>query len=180
MLGVVKTILRCGPFTAGSDDGRRFFEDAVVEVYESHLTLLEGPSGSGKSTLLRQVAGLAAAPDAERSLCGQEYATRDLPVWRSVVTLLAQGAPVLPGTVEENLGFPFQLRHSGERFFDEGQARDTLDAVGLDAIALDREASSLSGGERHRLCLVRGLLWDPQVLLADEPLAGLDEDAAVR
>ena len=49
--------------------------------------------------------------------------------------------------------------------------------VGLE-IPVDRDVSTLSGGERHRLALIRGLLWDPTVMVADEPLSGLDADAA--
>jgi ABC-type lipoprotein export system ATPase subunit len=50
--------------------------------------------------------------------------------------------------------------------------------VRLGRLPDQRQVGSLSGGERHRLALVRGLLWDPPVLLADEPLAGLDEETA--
>jgi ABC-type lipoprotein export system ATPase subunit len=49
----------------------------------------------------------------------------------------------------------------------------------MEALPVDRDVRTLSGGERHRLALVRGLLWDPPVLVADEPLSGLDIDSAV-
>jgi predicted ABC-type transport system involved in lysophospholipase L1 biosynthesis ATPase subunit len=50
--------------------------------------------------------------------------------------------------------------------------------VGLERLPFDREVRTLSGGERHRLALIRGLLWNPQVLVADEPLSGLDPEIA--
>ncbi len=50
--------------------------------------------------------------------------------------------------------------------------------VGLEQLPFDREVRTLSGGERHRLALIRGLLWDPRVIVADEPLAGLDPEIA--
>ncbi len=51
-------------------------------------------------------------------------------------------------------------------------------AVGLGNLPADREVRTLSGGERHRLAMIRGLLWDPPVLVADEPLSGLDPEVA--
>jgi predicted ABC-type transport system involved in lysophospholipase L1 biosynthesis ATPase subunit len=50
--------------------------------------------------------------------------------------------------------------------------------VGLEQLHLDRDVRTLSGGERHRLALVRALLWSPRVLVADEPFSGLDPDIA--
>ena len=86
----------------------------------------------------------------------------------------------IDGSVGDNLELPFRLKGGGRRELDRERASRLLEAVGLGAIATHRDVSTLSGGERHRLALVRGLLWDPPVLLADEPLAGLDDDAAER
>ena len=84
---------------------------------------------------------------------------------------------MLPGTVRHNLEFPYRFRSAEKRRFDIDRARSLMNEVGLE-IPVDRDVSTLSGGERHRLAVVRGLLWDPAVLVADEPLAGLDADAA--
>lgn len=143
------------------------------------MTVLEGPSGCGKSTLLRMVSGLLPTTGEEiRELGGRSYGRSELPEWRAGVTLLAQDAPVLPGTLEWNLEWPFRLRAADGRAFPRERAAALLEAVGLGGVAADREARSLSGGERHRLALVRGLLWDPPVLLADEPFSGLDRKMA--
>jgi len=53
-----------------------------------------------------------------------------------------------------------------------------LGGIGLGELPFDRDVAQLSGGERHRLALVRGLLWDPPVLVADEVLSGLDPETA--
>jgi len=177
-LPLMTLLMRCGPLTGQNGEGRVLFENVTLELEEGRLTVLEGASGSGKTTLLRQVAGLEPAPGARRRLGERELGLADLPPWRSMVTLLAQDAPVLPGTLRWNLEFPFGLRNAGDRRFDEHRARSLMDSVGLAGIPWDREAASLSGGERHRLALVRALLWDPPVLLADEPFSGLDPDIA--
>ena len=84
---------------------------------------------------------------------------------------------MLRGTVRENLTFPFQQRAGHSRTFAEQEAQRLLGKVGLGVLSLDRDVALLSGGERHRLALVRGLLWDPRVLVADEVLSGLDPDS---
>ncbi len=158
-------------------DDRQLYADVELAVLEGLLTVLQGPSGTGKSTLLRQLVGLERAPGARRWLEGREYGRQELWQWRAHVTLSAQDAPILEGTVEANLGFPYTHRAADERTLAPERARDLLDRCGLEAIALEQKAAVLSGGERHRLALVRALLWDPTVLLADEPLAGLDREA---
>lgn len=173
-------LLRCGPLRAEDGEGRRLYTDVTVTLDEECLTVLEGPSGGGKSTLLRQVAGLSPANDVTRELSGRRWDGKELPGWRSEVTLLMQDAPIIPGSVLENLNFPYELKLAGERAFDGKRAGELLEEVGLESIALDRSASTLSGGERHRLAIVRALLWESPVLLADEPLSGLDGPRASR
>jgi ABC-type multidrug transport system ATPase subunit len=173
-------LLEAGPFAAVTDTGRQLFEGVTVRLEAGGVTVLEGPSGAGKSTLLRRLVGLDPAPDSRRSLDGEAFESSRLCVWRSRVTLLPQDAPVLPGPVREDLAFPYELKAAGGRTFEADRAREVLDAVGLGEIDLDRLTSDLSGGERHRLALARGLLWAPRVLVADEPLAALDSDTAAR
>ncbi len=178
MLDVVTTLLRCGPLDARDGEGRELFSAVDVALEEGCLVLLEGPSGSGKSTLLRQVAALARLSGVERRLAGESYGAGSLARWRSRVTVLAQDAPMLPGTVAFNLQFPFSFRHARRGGPDPARQREVLDAMDLVRLPLDRDVTTLSGGERHRLALARALLWDPPVLLADEPLAGLDPERA--
>jgi putative ABC transport system ATP-binding protein len=111
-------------------------------------------------------------------LDGKNYTGAELPEWRSKVCLIAQDAPMLSGSVVDNLSFPFSQRAGRGRDFDEREAKRLLGAVGLIELPLGRDVKLLSGGERHRLALVRGLLWDPPVLVADEAISGLDPAAA--
>ena len=89
--------------------------------------------------------------------------------------MVAQDAPMLAGTVGDNIRFPFDQRCAGGGGPAEDRLRELMEATGLAEIPEERDIGTLSGGERHRLALVRGLLWDPPVLVADEPLSGLDE-----
>ncbi len=156
------------------------YSAVTVALDDECLTVLEGPSGGGKSTLLRQIAGLAPSEGVTRELGGRRWDGKELPGWRSEVNLLMQDAPIIPGSVLENLNFPYEFESAGERVFDGERAGELLEEVGLNTIALDRQASTLSGGERHRLAIVRALLWAPAVMLADEPLSGLDGPRASR
>jgi putative ABC transport system ATP-binding protein len=174
----MSAFLECGPFSASDGEGRSLFKDISLSLSEQQCVALEGPSGGGKSTLLRHVTALAFSPDAARRLNGQSFNGAELPSWRSRVSLVAQDAPMIAGTVRDNLSFPFSQRAGREYPFDDVRAAALMTQVGLEQLPFDREVRTLSGGERHRLALVRGLLWSPPVLVADEPLSGLDPDIA--
>jgi len=85
---------------------------------------------------------------------------------------------MIRGSVVDNLSFPFEQRAGDGKSFVKHDAERLLHEARLGELPFDRDVSLLSGGERHRLALVRGLLWDPPVLVADEVLSGLDPEAA--
>jgi ABC-type iron transport system FetAB ATPase subunit len=174
----MSAFLECGPFTASDGEGRVLFDGVSFSSGDGQFVALEGPSGGGKSTLLRHIAAVAYSPDALRRLDGERFSGAQLPMWRARVSLVAQDAPMIAGTVRENLEFPFCQRAGRERAFDDDRAAALMTRVRLEQLPFDRDVRTLSGGERHRLALVRGLLWDPKVMVADEPMAGLDSDTA--
>lgn len=170
----------CGPIFYKNNKNNQLLDGIRLDLTSPHLAVITGPSGCGKSTLLKAIAGLISAKVTIRQLNDKKYSEKDLAKWRTKVTLLPQDAPVVTGSVEENLTFPFHFKNSKRPFPKKEEMLALLDTFGLGHIGLNQEASSLSGGERHRLCLLRGLLWRPHVLLADEPLSGLEQNLAQR
>lgn len=174
----MNAFLECGPFSAADGEGRVLFDGVSLSLADGQFVAIEGKSGGGKSTLLRHVTALAYAPETMRQLDGETFSEAELPKWRARVSLVAQDAPMIAGTVRDNFGFPFRQRAGRVKRLDEVRAAALMTEVGLEQLPFDREVRTLSGGERHRLALIRGLLWNPKVLVADEPLAGLDPEIA--
>ena len=150
------------------------------EVKEGELVSLLGPSGCGKSTTLRCVAGLEKVTEGEVTLADQ------------VVSSSAEGIHVEPA--DRNLGMVFQsfalwpnktvldnIRFGLEENDDvdmtndevDKRAQEYLELVDLDGYG-DNNPRQLSGGEQQRVALARALVYDPDVLLLDEPLSNLD------
>ena len=121
--------LSAGPFSARDGEGRSLFTDVSIEINEGELVVLDGPSGSGKSTLVRQLVGMVPSSNVSRELDGEVYSGLQLPRWRSRVTLVAQDAPMLAGTVGENIRFPFGQRCAGGCAPEESRLAAVMDAV---------------------------------------------------
>ena len=163
--------------TLPGDDGPHLVLDGIdLELAACTLTDIVGPSGSGKTMLLRALARLLPDATAQLALDGRPAEDYTPQAWRTEVALLPQIASMRPGTVRENLLLPWTLkvRHE-EDPPDDDALRDALTGVGLEAIALDRDAARLSVGQAARISLLRVLLTRPRVLLLDEPDASLDE-----
>jgi putative ABC transport system ATP-binding protein len=160
-----------------ADDGpARVLDDMSLSVSAGELVDVVGPSGCGKTTLLRVLARLLPGATAELALDGVS-ADRIAPgVWRAQVALLPQRPAIAEGDVRANLLLPWSLRiHAGHPRPSDDALRAALGHVGLDDIALDRDAARLSVGQAARVALMRVLLTEPRVLLLDEPDAALDE-----
>lgn len=154
-------------------DGTDVLHDVTFDIPASGVTVVVGASGSGKSTLTRLCNRLIDPTGGLVCFRGHDVRSLDVLALRRAVGMVFQRATVFDGTVEDNLAVTgIADRQAHERILRE---------VGLDPAAVsEQDARSLSGGEAQRLCLARTLLVDPQVLVADEPTASLDETAARR
>lgn len=146
--------------------------DLTLDIAEGEFVSLLGPSGSGKTTLLMMLAGFEHPTAGTILLDGQPI--NDLPPHRRNMGVVFQSYALFPHmTVGENIAFPLQMRGTGRAEIAERVAR-VLDMVQLSALA-DRRPSQLSGGQQQRVALARALVFEPRVVLMDEPLGALDK-----
>lgn len=150
---------------------------ASLRVDKSQILGLIGPPASGKSVLLRAIAGLVDADAGSVRVEGQEVIGASAETKRAVqsrIGMLFQNVALFDFmTVEDNVAFP--LRRMSQLSESEIRARvaQELEAVGLAGFE-KRAPSGLSGGQKRRVGIARAAITAPQVLLYDEPAAGLD------
>jgi putative spermidine/putrescine transport system ATP-binding protein len=132
-----------------------------------------GPSGSGKSTLLGIVAGFAPATAGNVRVDGINVL--NMPPYRRRFGMVFQGYALFPHmSVAENIAFPLKMRKCPREEIRAGVER-ALSMVRLEAFA-DRYPSQLSGGQQQRVALARAAVYNPPLLLMDEPLGALDKN----
>lgn len=140
------------------------------------LTLL-GPSGSGKTTTLMMLAGFEAPTAGDIRIAGQSLSR--VPPYRRNMGVVFQNYALFPHmTVRENLLFPLSVRGISGREM-AARVNKALSLVRL-AGHEDRGPSELSGGQQQRVALARALIFDPDVVLMDEPLGALDKQLRER
>jgi putative ABC transport system ATP-binding protein len=150
-----------------------------VDLPQGRVLLLQGASGSGKSTLLALACALLAPSKGRITVAGQDLALlqgsqRD--AWRGRhVGFLPQRLHLSESlTVHGNLGLAFFAAGLAE---DSTKIEAALQALGVADLA-QRLPSQLSGGQAQRVALARAVLLSPKIILADEPTASLDDEAA--
>jgi putative spermidine/putrescine transport system ATP-binding protein len=134
------------------------------------LTIL-GPSGSGKTTLLRMIAGFQ-RPTSGHILIGGKPVDAVPPNRRSIGMVFQKLALFPHMTAAENVAFPLKMRRFDPASIP-GRVRQFLELVRLDGYG-NRRIHELSGGQQQRVAIARALVFEPELLLLDEPLAALD------
>ena len=153
------------------------FED--IEVAQGGVLLLRGVSGSGKSTWLALAAGLLSPGAGDITVAGQSLKALGKvagDAWRArTIGFLPQKLHLSAAlTVHANLAM---AQWAAGQAQDDARIREALTALGVQELAA-RKPAQLSGGQAQRVALARAVLLQPKVILADEPTASLDDDAA--
>ena len=148
-------------------------DDISLEVPRGQFLTLLGPSGSGKTTLLMTIAGFVAPSAGRIFLDGAPV--EHLPPEKRNCGIVFQSYALFPHlSIAENVAFPLRVRRR-PRAEIAGRVRRALDAVQLSRFA-DRLPRQLSGGQQQRAALARALVFEPSLVLLDEPLSALDKN----
>ena len=142
-----------------------------LDVARGEFLTLLGPSGSGKTTLLSLIAGLA-APDGGQLLIDGKDVTHGAPYERDIGMVFQNYALFPHLTVKANVAFPLEMRNVARAEIDRrvAEALALVELAGYEA----RLPKQLSGGQQQRVALARAIVFNPRLLLLDEPFGALD------
>ena len=148
-------------------------KDLNLEISPGEFLTLLGPSGSGKTTTLMMLAGFETPTHGEIYL--DEQPIGSIPPHKRNIGMVFQNYALFPHmTVSENLAYPLQVRKQSKHEIKERVTR-ALDMVELGGFD-NRFPAQLSGGQQQRVALARALVFEPQLVLMDEPLGALDKN----
>jgi putative spermidine/putrescine transport system ATP-binding protein len=147
-------------------------KDLNLELPKGEFLTMLGPSGSGKTTCLMMLAGFETATHGDILLDG--VSINNIPPHKRGIGMVFQNYALFPHmTVGENLAFPLEVRKIGKSK-REAKIMRALDMVEMGSFA-GRRPAQLSGGQQQRIALARALVFEPEVVLMDEPLGALDK-----
>ena len=147
-------------------------KDLNLDIANGEFLTMLGPSGSGKTTCLMMLAGFETATRGQIYLDGVPI--NNVPPHKRNIGMVFQNYALFPHmTVAENLAFPLKVRKMGQAEVQERVQR-ALDMVQLLEFG-GRRPAQLSGGQQQRVAVARALVFDPKLLLMDEPLGALDK-----
>ncbi len=156
-----------------SYDGKTLVvRDLNLEIEPGEFVTMLGPSGSGKTTVLMMLAGFEPVTHGEIRLDGNPI--NALPPEKRGIGMVFQNYALFPHmTVQENLAFPLKVRHMGREDIAKRVQR-ALEMVEMPEFG-SRRPGQLSGGQQQRVAVARALVFEPNLVLMDEPLGALDK-----
>ena len=147
-------------------------KDLNLSIGQGEFLTMLGPSGSGKTTCLMMLAGFETATHGEILLQGKPI--NNIPPHKRGIGMVFQNYALFPHmTVAENLSFPLEVRGLGKSD-REAKIKRALDMVQMGEFG-GRRPAQLSGGQQQRIALARALVFEPELVLMDEPLGALDK-----
>lgn len=149
----------------------------TFELGKGEKAALSGSSGCGKSSLLRALVGLRGVDSGTIEVGGVELTLATQGAIRHRIAFLQQEPVMGAETVRDALLLPFTFKLNARHRPTPEKIAEVLERVSLSGIVLDRPASQLSGGEKQRIAIARGLLMNRDIILADEITAALDSDS---
>ena len=150
----------------------KVLQDLNLDIHDGEFLVLLGSSGCGKSTLLNCIAGLLEITDGQIHIKGQNVTWAE-PSERGIGMVFQNYALFPHMTIAENLSFPLEVRKMGKSEREE-KVKRALDMVEMGAFG-GRRPAQLSGGQQQRVALARALVFEPELVLMDEPLGALDK-----
>lgn len=147
-------------------------KDFSLEVQKGEFITLLGPSGSGKTTVLMMLAGFEGVTSGDISIDGVSI-TKTAPYNRNIGMVFQSYALFPHMTIAENLAYPLSLRKMSKTDSRE-RVKEYLALIEMEAFGA-RYPGQLSGGQRQRVALARALIFEPSLVLMDEPLGALDK-----
>jgi putative spermidine/putrescine transport system ATP-binding protein len=172
MSGATDAFVRFENVQKSYDGETLVVKDLNVDIPEGEFLTMLGPSGSGKTTSLMMLAGFEPATHGEIYLDGESI--NNVPPNKRGIGMVFQNYALFPHmTVAENLAFPLKVRKTGAAEIEEKVQR-ALDMVELGSFG-GRRPAQLSGGQQQRVAVARALVFDPRLILMDEPLGALDK-----
>ncbi|MFB9980787.1 ABC transporter ATP-binding protein [Mesorhizobium kowhaii] len=148
-------------------------DDVSLDIRAGEFLTLLGPSGSGKTTMLMALAGFV-RPDRGKLLLGDRDITRLAPNKRDIGIVFQNYALFPHMNVLANVEYPLALRKTPKAEARQ-RALGALARVKLEGLS-ERNIAALSGGQRQRVALARAIVFEPRVMLMDEPLSALDKN----
>lgn len=157
------------------NDNNCILNNISINIEKGDCVSIIGASGSGKSTLLKLCADLISPSKGNIYYREKSYLSYNPLELRRKISYCVQIPYLFGSKVYENLEFPFKIR---DERVDNSKILALINRFNLDESILEKEITSLSGGEKQRIAIIRNLLYTPEILLLDESTSALDKENA--